>query len=174
VLSISSDSFGGTQEILNGWTPDARGVFTDDLNRARFQLASTFETKSAGMAPLASATDIFGALWRITVLFDSGARRDSTPSASKSIFIFSDMVNETKALPMPELIDLGPEKMLQQARSKGLLAPLKGYKVSVYGASTAGRSPRAWTTYEEFWAGYFTASGAELASYSAESERMCE
>jgi hypothetical protein len=53
VVSISSDSFGGGHEILKGWTPDAHGVFTDDLKRARIQLASAFEQKSAGMKPLA-------------------------------------------------------------------------------------------------------------------------
>jgi len=30
VSTISTDSFGGVSEILKGWTPDARGVFTDD------------------------------------------------------------------------------------------------------------------------------------------------
>src|SRR6266496_284860 len=30
VSSISTDSFGGTHEILKGWTPDAHGVFTGD------------------------------------------------------------------------------------------------------------------------------------------------
>jgi len=51
VSSISTDSFGGEHEILKGWTPAARGVFTDDLNRARRELASSFEVKSSGMAP---------------------------------------------------------------------------------------------------------------------------
>jgi hypothetical protein len=62
VEMISSDSFGGVRELLKGWTPDARGVFTDDLNRARRQLTSSFERKSSAMSPVASATDIFGAL----------------------------------------------------------------------------------------------------------------
>jgi hypothetical protein len=58
VSNISNDSFGGVREILKGWTPDARGVFTDDLNRARRELASSFEAKSSKMSPVASATDI--------------------------------------------------------------------------------------------------------------------
>ena len=28
VLSISTDSFGGVQEVVKGWTPDWHGVFT--------------------------------------------------------------------------------------------------------------------------------------------------
>ena len=43
VSTISTDSFGGVvHEILKGWTPDARGVFTDDLKScspsARFRV----------------------------------------------------------------------------------------------------------------------------------------
>ena len=68
VSSISTDSFGGGHEILKGWMPDARGVFTDDLNRVRHQLASAFEVKSLGMAPVVSSTDIFGGLWRMKAL----------------------------------------------------------------------------------------------------------
>ena len=62
VSSIASDSFGGTREIVKGWTPDARGVFTDNLNRAQRQLAASFDAKSSAMAPESSGTDIF---WRI-------------------------------------------------------------------------------------------------------------
>jgi hypothetical protein len=40
--------------ILKGWTPEAHGIFTDDLNRARHELASNFEAKSSGIAPVAS------------------------------------------------------------------------------------------------------------------------
>src|SRR5205823_5965 len=39
ISAIGTDSFGGVVELLKGFTPDARGVFTDDLNRARRQLA---------------------------------------------------------------------------------------------------------------------------------------
>jgi hypothetical protein len=133
VLSISADSFGGTREILTGWTPDARGVFTDDLNRARKQLASTFEVKSAEMAPLASATDIFGGLGHLKTLFESGPKPGSNTSVSKTIWIFSDMMNETKEFPMPELIEFGPQKVLERARTNGLLVPMNGYRVYVYG-----------------------------------------
>ena len=64
VSSIATDSFGGVGQLLKGWTPDSRGVFTDDLNRARHQLSVSFEQRSAKMSPVASGTDIFGALWR--------------------------------------------------------------------------------------------------------------
>jgi hypothetical protein len=56
VSSISPDSFGGDPGILKGWTPEARGVFTDDLNGATHALTSGFEAKLARMTPTASGT----------------------------------------------------------------------------------------------------------------------
>lgn len=97
VSSISKDSFGGTDEILKGWTPEACGIFTDDLNRSRRQLASAFAAKSSGMAPTASGTNIFGGLWYMKTLFDSRVESDNSRGAPKTIWIFSDMMNETKA-----------------------------------------------------------------------------
>jgi hypothetical protein len=168
VLSVSSDSFGNGHEILKGWTPNTHGVFTDDLKRARVQLASAFEQKSAGMKPLAGATDIFGGLWRMKAYFDSGAQAGAT--TSKTIYIFSDMMNETKAFPMPALLELGSQKMLEQAKANGLVVPLNDCKVYVNGASTANLTPRAWTAVKEFWARYFAVAGAELVAYSSETE----
>ncbi len=43
-------------------------------------------------------------------------------------------MNETKNFPMPELIAMGPEQMLERAKENGLLIPLRGYKVYGYGA----------------------------------------
>ena len=168
VLRISTDSFGGNREILKGSTPEAHGVFTDDLNRARQQLASAFEQKSSGMGPLAPNTDIFGALWRVKVLFESEAEPKQTASASRTIWIFSDMVNETRDFSIRELADLGAERMLEEAKAAGLVVPLKGYRICIYGASMNGLSPKGWNTIREFWTNYFRASGAVLISYSAD------
>jgi hypothetical protein len=168
VSSISTDSFGGAPDILKGWTPDARGVFTGQINRARCELASRFEVKSSGMAPVASGTDIIGGLWRLKALFESSPGSDTSHVLPKTIWIFSDMMNETKEFPMPALIEMGPDKMLDRARANGLLVPLNGYKVCVYGASTSGVTPQAWAAIRKFWAMYFSVVGAELATYSAE------
>ena len=45
----------------------------------------------------------------------------TSPEVPKVIWTFSDMVNETPELPMPELRELGPERMLERARANGLL-----------------------------------------------------
>jgi hypothetical protein len=168
VSGISTDSFGGVEEILKGWTPDARGVFTDDLNRARHQLATTFEKKSAEMTPVASGTDIFGALWRMKALLESDQQNTSSTIPTRTIWIFSDMMNETSAFPMPTLIQLGPQQMLERAKAASLIIPLQGYKVYVYGASPSGVAAQTWVAVKSFWTLYFSAAGAKLVVYSPE------
>ena len=62
----------------------------------------------------------------------------------------------------------GPEKMLEQAKANGLLVPLKGYKIYVYGTSPNGLTPQGWLIVKNFWTMYFATAGAELVTYSAE------
>jgi hypothetical protein len=67
VSVITTESFGSVRSLVKGWTPDAQGVFTDDLNRARHQLAATFEAKSTGLSPTAAGTifsEVCGSLRR--------------------------------------------------------------------------------------------------------------
>lgn len=167
VSTIAKDSFGGPDLLLTGWTPDAHGVFADDLNRARRQLLTQFDRKSLGLAPTSCGTDIFGGLSRLKVLFESSSNLHQ-PNARKTIWIFSDMMNETPDFPMPQLLEAGPERMLERAKEGGLLVPLPHYQVRVFGASTTGLSARSWETTRRFWEMYFAAAGAQLVTYSAE------
>jgi hypothetical protein len=169
VSVISTDSFGGVQEVLKGWTPASHGIFTDDLTRARRQLAASFEGKSSGMAPVGAGTDIIGGLWHMKALLESGPDEASSGS-TRTIWIFSDMMNETANFPMPALLGMGPERMLERAKADGLLVPLNGYTIYVQGASPSGLSPQAWLTVKKFWEMYFAAAAARLAVYSAECE----
>jgi hypothetical protein len=167
VSVITTESFGSVRSLVKGWTPDAQGVFTDDLNRARHQLAANFETKSAGLSPTAAGTDIIGGLWQLKALLESGSKGNSD-AVSKTIWIFSDMMNESANLNMPALSPAGPEKMIERTKANGLMVPLAGYRVYVTGASPAGLSPQTWNTLKTFWTLYFREAGAELVSYSAE------
>ena len=119
---------------------------------------------------MVGGTDIFGGLWHLKALFESNARSGAASSLPKTIWIFSDMMNETKDFPMPEMIELGPERMLERAKAKGLLVPLNGYKIYVYGASTNGLKPQGWATVREFWTVYFSTAGAELVTYSMQAD----
>jgi hypothetical protein len=167
VSVITTESFGSVRSLVKGWTPDAQGVFTDDLNRARHQLAANFEAKSAELSPTAAGTDIIGGLWQLKALLESGSK-GSSDAVSKTIWIFSDMMNESANLNMPALLPAGPEKMIERAKANGSMVSLTGYRVYVIGASPAGLSPRAWNAIKTFWTLYFREAGAELVSYSAE------
>lgn len=171
VASIAADSFGGGSVVVKGRTPEVHGIFTDDLNRARRELATSFEAKSSGLIPTARDTDIIGALWHLKALFESLPPSDSSvESPTRTLWIFSDMMNETREFPMPALLGIGPVRMLERAKADGLVVPLPRYKIYVYGASTAGLTPRSWATIKKFWEGYFAAGGAELVTYSEECE----
>jgi hypothetical protein len=167
VSLITTESFGSVRSLVKGWTPDAQGVFTDDLNRARHQLAANFEAKSAGLLPTAAGTDIIGGLWQLKALLESGSKGNSD-AISKTIWILSDMMNESANFNMPALLPTGPEKMIERAKANGLVVPLAGYRVYVIGASPAGLSPQVWNALRAFWRVYFRETGAELVSYSAE------
>jgi hypothetical protein len=143
-------------------------VFTDDLNRARHQLAANFESKSAGLSATAAGTDIIGGLWQLKALLESGSKGNSD-TASKTIWIFSDMMNESANFNMPALLPAGPEKMIERARANGLIVPLARYRIYVIGASPAGLTPQTWNALRTFWTLYFREAGSALFTYSAES-----
>jgi len=60
-------------------------------------------------------------------LLESGSKGTSG-AVSKTIWISSDMMNESANLNMPPLLPTGPEKMLERAKANGLIVPLAGYK----------------------------------------------
>ena len=62
----------------------------------------------------------------------------------------------------------GPKKMIERAKTDGLIVPIAGYRVYVIGASPAGLRPQTWNALRTFWTLYFRKAGAELIAYSAE------
>jgi hypothetical protein len=94
-------------------------------------------------------------------LLESGSNRGSDV-VSKTIWIFSDMMNESANLNMPALLPAGPEKMVERASATGLIVPLAGYRVYVIGASPAGLNPQTWNALRTFWTLYFREAGAGL------------
>lgn len=147
------------------------GIFTDDLTRARRQLAIAFEAKSASLTPNAEGTDIIGGLWHLKTLFDSAQQNGKAGSTSRTIWIFSDMMNESAEFLMPRLLEIGPERMIERAKASGLVVPLYGYYIYVMGAApTQGLNPGAWITIKRFWQMYFSAAGATLVVYASECE----
>lgn len=167
VSIISTDSFGGVHEVVKGWTPDAHGIFTGDLN-VRDATSLPISRRDLRQWLRSVGTDIFGGLWYLKAIFESTPNADRSHAVSRTIWIFSDMMYETKNVPVPALIEMGPERMLDRARANGLIVPLNGYKVYVLGISPGGLTPQTWFRVREFWIRYFLAAEAELVSYSPE------
>ena len=71
---------------------------------------------------------------------------------------------------MPQLLELGPDRMLDRAKGNNLEVPLAGYTIHIAGASPRKLTPQQWMTVKRFWESYFAAAGAKLMSYAAECE----
>lgn len=103
-------------------------------------------------------------------IVNASRRRDQQDAAqpSKTIWIFSDMVNETPQFDMPQILEIGPERIFERAKAQGLIVPLRGYEIHVQGASPSGLTPHDWLTIRRFWEMYFSSAGASIETYSPE------
>ncbi len=79
VSVITTESFGSMRSLVKGWTPDAQGLFTDDLDRARHQLAANFEAKSAVLRHSGRNRHNRGPL-ELKALLESGSKGNSDAS----------------------------------------------------------------------------------------------
>jgi len=59
-------------------------------------------------------------------------------------------------------------KNVDHAKANGLLVPLNGYNIYIYGASVHELSPQAWVTIKGFWTMYFSTAEADVVVYSAD------
>lgn len=79
------------------------------------------------------------------------------------------MVNETSKLPMTKLLlNTDSANMLNLAKARGLVIPLKDYTIRVCGVSTTGVTAAEWITVRGFWLRYFETVGASSVSYSVD------
>ena len=61
------------------------------------------------------------------------------------------------------VIETGPDRMMERSRDSGLLVPLNGYRVYIYGASPGGLTLQEWAILKRFWTMYFSAAGAQFS-----------
>ena len=136
------------------------------------QLASSFEAKSAGMAPLASATDIFGGLWHVKAVFESATKPNSPTSQSRNHLDFFRHDERDQSISISDAgvnsAWTGEDAGAGQGEWAHAHAPWP--QSHVCGASTASLTPQAWMTMKEFWWKYFVTAGADLISYSPDCE----
>lgn len=108
------------------------------------------------MLRVAAARTLSAGLWHMRTLFESDRKSEDIGSGSKTIWIFSDMMNETYGFAMLALLGTGPERMLRM-KANGLVVRLKGYAIHIQEASPNALSPQACLTVKKFWEMYFAA-----------------
>jgi hypothetical protein len=77
-----------------------------------------------------AGTDLTGGSRQLKALLESGSKGNSD-NVSKTVWILSDMMNESANPNMPALLSAGPEKMIERVRTNGMMVPLAGYRVYV-------------------------------------------
>lgn len=125
---------------MKGWTPESRGIFTDDLNRARRQLVSAFEQKSSRLTPCGGRYRHL----RRTVAVQHFVRvcGKIRSARTKTNWIFSDMMNETTNFQMPSLLPTGPQQMRERAKANRLNCPY-GWIQNLFGEARPNPEHRA-------------------------------
>jgi hypothetical protein len=69
---------------------------------------------------------------------------------TKTIWIFSDVINETANFQMPFLLTCRPEQMLERAKANGAYCPDTRTQIYVYGATPKDLSPQGWQAVTSF------------------------
>jgi hypothetical protein len=164
VIGITEESFSEPYVLLSAQLSDDPGYFGERLAAARQQLVNSWGRRSKDLAPNARKTDVLGAIFLASRIFDQG------PAATKILVLCSDMRNTTDGLNLETQVDFDPESKLVALRQLGLMPNLHAVAVYVVGANAAGRSVTQWRNVSKFWADYFAEAGATLGSYSVLSE----
>lgn len=104
-------------------------------------------------------SDLFGALKVASRKFALASEQDdSTNTKDLWLVIFSDMLVSDGQLRMSKGFD--PAKELERVKEAGDVAQLDGVNVMVIGAG--GKDTAIYNQVQEFWLGYFEASGANM------------
>ncbi len=81
--------------------------------------------------------------------------------------MLSDMRHNAGGLSLKAGAATTVDGLIADARTKGLIADLKGDEVYVMGVDNAGQDVTEWNRLREIWKSYFNDSGARVKRYSA-------
>ena len=171
VFGITDNSFAQPYVMLSAETSPDAGYFNERLSSARQQLVMAWQKRSEQVEPRFSHTDILGALLLASQVF-----RQLPEGRRNTLFIFSDMRQDTKDLNLDSALAWKRDAVLAEARRGGASADLENVDVYVLGVVSASSDFQRWSGLKTFWLNYFDIAGAHLKSYSAlrELPRICE
>jgi hypothetical protein len=165
IIGITEKSFSQPYILFSATVSDDQGYFGERLAAARQQLIRAWQKRSAQLGPNAGSSDVLGALFVASALFQEPRVRQR-----KVLVLYSDMRHVTPGLDLESPVTIRVEAALTTVERHKLLAHLSGVEVFVVGADAAHESVAQWESLKQFWATYFEKTGATLYSYSI----LCE
>jgi hypothetical protein len=167
VLGVTGESFMTPYSLLSTRFPEDPGPFSGALINARRTVVGAWTKRAQTLSPSFLRTDLLGASVYAGQIFLA------TPASHKVLAVFSDMRHQAHGLDLetPKRIDVA--KALAYVQENGLLAPLSGADVYIFGAGAHGGDKDAayWTALKTFWMEYFRRSGATVKWFSPGRER---
>jgi hypothetical protein len=148
--------------LLSATVPDDPGYFGERLSVARTALVRAWKLRSAKLQPNFSSTDILGALFLASQIFNQQPFRGE----QRVLVLFSDMRNHTRELNLESRSGVPAVSSLATVPDR-VPAKLLHVQVYVLGVDGAGKTAAHWQALEQFWRGYFSESGAALDAFSA-------
>jgi hypothetical protein len=145
-----------TAEAVGGREPqaDARGRLS------QLQLVRAWKSRSAQLKPDFRRTDIIGALFLASQIFNQ-----PKDASKKVLVLFSDMRHS-----MPDLNLESPSKVRSfsdaRKRARMITAGLQRTRAYSLGVDGAGKDLLYWEHLRQFWTEYFRYAGADLRCFS--------
>ncbi|MGO9010631.1 MAG: vWA domain-containing protein [Bryobacteraceae bacterium] len=161
VIGITKDSIADPASLLSASISADAGYFGERLAAGRAELVSVWRARAARLRPSARGTDIIGSLFLAGEIF-----RNEPRGSPKTLVIFSDMRNATRALNLEARHPGTADSILAALKAQRRTADLTGVTVYVVGANGGGRDIGDWQAVKEFWIAYFGRAGARCGGYS--------
>ncbi len=161
IIGITESSFSQPYILLTADIADDEGYFKEKLANARQQLVAAWTNRTRRFERNCPRTDVIG------VLLLAGQIFHQLPSDRRNILvILSDMRHNAGGLSLKASQATTVDGLIRDARTKGLIADLKGDEVYVMGVDNAGQDVAEWNRLREIWKSYFNDSGARVSRYS--------
>jgi hypothetical protein len=160
VIGITDRSFAQPDILLSAKISGDIGYFGERLVVARAELVRVWKARSARLKPEFRHTDIVGALFVASQIFN-----EKKDAEKKLLIIFSDMRQSTEDLdfdsrPMP------PSFLTNGNRAHIVRVDIRGVRVYALGVDGAGKQISYWQGLRQFWKEYFQATGADFCEFS--------
>lgn len=158
VLGIGEASFAAAP-LLRESAPLNPGRFAEHLDAWHRSRVAKWRRIASELGPVASGSDLFGALARAAEEFGGDA------NGRRRLVVLSDMRHVGRGINLER--PFGPPKpLVDRVEAQALIPRLGGVGVWLLGVHSAGIDERHWGLLKAFWVEYLRRAGAELKAFS--------